>query len=63
MERDVRDEINQWLDDNKRSKGYLAEMTGINYHTLYSIFKIKISNLSDEKLKIINQALGTNFQK
>lgn len=60
---DVRDTIVQWLDDNDRSMAWLAEKTGINYNTLYSILKQKIIKLSAARLESINNFLCTKFKK
>jgi len=60
---DVRDEIKKWLDDNDRSMAWLAEKTGINYNTLYSILTQKVIKLSAAKLQAINNFLGTKFKK
>ncbi len=60
---DVRDEIVAWLDDNDRSMAWLAEKTGINYNTLYSILKQKIIKLSAARLESINNFLCTKFKK
>lgn len=59
---DVRDTITDWLKENKRSMAWLAERTGINYNSLYSILKQRITKLSAEKLELINNFLGTKFK-
>lgn len=60
---DVRDAILAHLEANKRSLAWLAEETGYNYNTMYSIFKQKTINLSADKLQKINFKLGTSFKK
>lgn len=60
---DVRDEIVAWLDVNDRSMAWLAEKTGINYNTLYSILKQKIIKLSAARLELINNFLATKFKR
>ncbi len=60
---DVRDKIMGWLDHNERNFVWLEDKTGINYHTLYSIIKLKHALISDDKLVKINEALGTKFKK
>jgi len=60
---DVRDEIRNWLQENRRTFAWLEEKTGIGYHALYSIIKLKHVNISDDKLDKINEVLGTTFKK
>jgi lambda repressor-like predicted transcriptional regulator len=60
---DVRDEIMEWLETNERSMAWLAEKTGINYNTLYSILKQKVMKLSAARLELINNFLATKFKK
>lgn len=60
---DVRDEIMTWLEANERSMAWLAEKTGINYNTLYSILKQKVMKLSAARLELINNFLATKFKK
>ncbi len=60
---DVRDDIMAYLSKEERSLLWLSNKTKINYNTMYSIFKQRLSMLSDEKLKIINKKLRTDFKK
>lgn len=60
---DVRDGIMKWMKDNERNFIWLQAKTGINYHTLYSIIKLKHVKISDDKLAKINEVLGTDFKK
>ena len=62
-EKDVRDEITDWLKDNDRSMAWLADKTGINYNTLYSILAQKIIKMSAARLEAINNFLGTKFKR
>ena len=62
-EKDVRDEIMNWLDVNERSMAWLAEKTGINYNTLYAILKQKVMKLSAARLQLINNFLATKFKR
>ena len=59
---DVRDEITTHLKSDDRSLRWLAEKTGINYNTMYSIFTQKVIKLSADKLENINTVLGTSFK-
>lgn len=63
VKRDVRDDILAHLDNDDRSMVWLSEKTGINYNTLYSILKQRLIKLSSERLKLINDVLGTKFKK
>jgi len=63
VKRDVRDDILAHLDNDDRSMVWLSEKTGINYNTLYSILKQRLIKLSAERLKLINDVLGTKFKK
>jgi len=60
---DVRDEVMGHLEKIERNLNWLAGKTGYKYDTLYSIFKKKSFELSDNRLKGINKALGTKFKK
>lgn len=63
VKRDVRDDILAHLDNDDRSMVWLSEKTGINYNTLYSILKQRLIKLSAERLKLINDVLGTKFKR
>ncbi len=60
---DARDEIVAWLAFNERDLGWLANKTGIKYHALYPILIQQTVQLSDDKLKKINEVLETDFKK
>lgn len=59
---DVRDSIMEKMDAEGRALSWLADVTQINYNTLYSCLKRKQFTISEENLKAINTALGTNFK-
>lgn len=59
---DIRELINAKMEDEGRTLTWLAERTEINYNTLHSCIKRKLFTLSEENLKKINTALGTNFK-
>jgi predicted transcriptional regulator len=58
---DVRDEILLHLLQKERTLAWLCKKTKIPYPTLYSCLKQKNFNISDDTLKKINKALGTNL--
>lgn len=58
---DIRDIIKKRMIDEGRKLTWLSTITGIPYDTLNSCIKKKLFSLSDENLKKINQALGTDF--
>lgn len=58
---DIRDEILNKLKEIERPLSWLSKKTGIPYPTLYSVFKQRIFNLSDENKQKINKALDTNY--
>lgn len=61
---DVRDEILSHLEDIRRPLAWIAdENTGIDYSAIYSMFKQRTYNISEENLKKINEFLGTSFKK
>jgi len=59
--KETKDLILEEINKQERNLAWLNRKTKIPYPTLYSIFIQGIINLSDEKLKIINEVLGTNF--
>jgi hypothetical protein len=58
---DIRDEILNKLKEIDRPLAWLSKKTEIPYPTLYSVFKQRIFNLSDENKQKINKALDTNY--
>lgn len=58
---DIRDIIKKRMIDEGRKLTWLSITTGIPYDTLNSCIKKKLFSLSEENLKKINQALGTDF--
>jgi lambda repressor-like predicted transcriptional regulator len=58
---DVRVIIMDKMDNEGRALSWLADKTGINYNTLYSILKRRIFPLSEDNLNKINKALETDF--
>lgn len=62
QEIDVRDAIMEHIKADDRNLAWLCTKTGINYNTAYSTFVQKIINLTDEKLKTINELLGTDLK-
>jgi len=58
---DLRDDIMLHLEDIERDLAWLSRKTDINYATLYSIFKQKTFNPTQEKLDLINGVLETSF--
>lgn len=58
---DIRDEILNKLKEIERPLSWLSKKTEIPYPTLYSVFKQRIFNLSDENKQKINKALDTNY--
>lgn len=60
---DVRDEIMNWLYQNDRSMRWLSIKTKIEYSSLYSILKQKVTKLSAARLEVINNFLGTKFKR
>ncbi len=60
---DVRDTILSILNKDDRSLNWLANKTNINYNTMFSIFKQRTINLSDDKLDSINKVLKTKLKK
>ena len=61
--KDVRDEILEYLKEDSRSIVWLAKKSEINYYTVYSCFKKRLFNLTEENLAKINAALGTDFKQ
>lgn len=59
---DVRDLIMEKMNDEGRTLTWLAEKIEVNYNTLHSCLIKKTYDLSTERLKNINKALGTNFK-
>lgn len=59
---DARDAIMNKMDSEGRTLTWLQEKTDINYQTLHSCLRRKLFALSDENLKKINKALGTDFE-
>ena len=53
--------VNSELEKQERNYNWLSKKTGIPYATLYSIFSQKIFKASNEKVQLINNALGTSF--
>lgn len=58
---DTRDLILDHLKKNERNMKWLSRQTSIPYGTVYSIFKHRIMNLSEQNLTKINKALNTDF--
>ena len=59
---DVRDVI---IDDLKLrgvTLGWLARMSGINYNSIFAMFKKKDYDVSEENMLLINVAMGTNYE-
>jgi predicted transcriptional regulator len=59
---DVRIEIANYIDSTGRKLTWLADETGIPYNTLYAILKLKTTQLSKDRLVLINQSLQTKFK-
>lgn len=59
---DVRDLIMEKMDNEGRTLTWLAGKINVNYNTLHSCLIKKTYDLSAERLKNINKALGTNFK-
>lgn len=59
---DVRDKIIAELKRVERTTKWLSRKTDIPYGTLYSCFTHRLFQLSEDNLKKINNALGTNFK-
>ena len=60
---DVREVIKKWLVKEERSLRWLCRKCNFNYGTTYNCFVQKNFDVTDEKLSIINEKLGTNFTK
>lgn len=58
---DTRDLIINHLAKEERNMKWLSRKTSIPYGTIYSIFKHKIMNLSEQNLDKINSVLNTDF--
>ena len=61
-EKDVRDEIREWLKKEFLDLMWLHRKTEIPYGTLYSCFKQKYFNLSQKNLDKINEVTEQNFE-
>lgn len=59
---DARDEIVEFMEHTGRKLKWLADVTDINYNTLFSILKQKTISLSQDNLDKINKALDTDFE-
>jgi hypothetical protein len=57
----VKDLILSELERQERPLAWLSRKSQIKYGTLYGILIHRIMNLSDENLKKINKAIGTDF--
>lgn len=59
---DVRDKILDKLKTEERNLAWLHRKTGLSYSTLYSIFIHRIMDLNQERLELINKAMGAKFK-
>jgi predicted transcriptional regulator len=57
----VKDLILLHLEQEERPLAWLARKSGVPYGTLYGILVHKIMNFSDDNLKKVNKAMGTDF--
>tara|TARA_R110000868_G_scaffold194416_5_gene439845 strand:+ start:228 stop:431 length:204 start_codon:yes stop_codon:yes gene_type:complete len=59
---DTRVQILTYLKNEKRPLRWISKNTKIPYGSVYSIFKQKIMDLTQERLDQINEGLGTDFK-
>jgi predicted transcriptional regulator len=57
----VKDLILLHLEQEERPLAWLARKSKVPYGTLYGILVHKIMNFSDDNLKKVNKAMGTDF--
>lgn len=60
---DVRDVILAYLKDNERSLSWLCRKCNFSYNTMYNCFTHRHFDLTDDRLIVINETLGTKFKK
>jgi hypothetical protein len=58
---DVRDLIEDKLREMERSLAWLSRQTKIPYNTMYSNFRHRLYQVSQENLNKINEVLNTDF--